>query len=153
MACNIECYLFQLAGIWMYHKQTTRSNYIDLISGVSSYCNFGAECKLFTIRILKNQLYTLSGIMLVSAQVSILALKYFIFLFRGFSLYVKFVTRCCGAANLISAWVNLICICKQNESSLEKSSDWPHKESCMQAGPIFSWCALGGLYSKDLFLS
>ena len=42
-------------------------------------------------------------------------------------------------------------ISKQNASSLEKSTDWLHKDSCMQTGPIFSWCALGGLYSKDLF--
>ena len=55
MACNIECYLFQTTGIWMYGKQTVRSNYIDLISSVSSNCNFGAGSKLFTFRILKNQ--------------------------------------------------------------------------------------------------
>ena len=57
--------------------------------------------------------------MLASAQVSILALKYFVFFFREFSLYAKFVTRCCGASNLVSACVDFICICRQNESSLE----------------------------------
>ena len=56
MPCNIEYYLFQNDGIWMYHKQTTKSNYIDLISGVSSNCNFSAGGKLFTLRILKTQL-------------------------------------------------------------------------------------------------
>ena len=48
--------------------------------------------------------------------------------------------RCCGAGNLVSAWVDLTYICKQNESSLELklASDWPHNKSCMEALPTIS---------------
>ena len=143
MVCNIESYLFQIVSIWMYCKQTTRSNYIDLISGVSSNCKFGAGYSCLQSESLKMNLYTLSGIMLASGQVSILALKHFIF-FKGFRMYAKFVTRCCGASNLVSA---CSFICKQKDSSLDELLlEWPHIEpSCVDNLPLVNCYALGNL--------
>ena len=118
------------------------SYYIDSIIGISPDSKFGTGSKLYTIRILKDQL---SGNMLASVQVSILALKYCIFFFWVFTFYAKLVTRCCGSYNLVSAWVDLIFICKQNEASLEPEliSDWSNDELCTEALPTFNWYALG----------
>ena len=56
--------------------QTASSYYIDSIIGRSPDCNFEAGNNLHTSGSLKINLYTLSGNMLASVQVSTLAVKY-----------------------------------------------------------------------------
>ena len=56
----------------------------------------------------------------------ILALRNLVLLLWDFNLYCRLVIKCCGSQHFSSACIDLICICKQNESSLALVSSWSY---------------------------
>ena len=77
--------------------------------------------------------------MFTSSLVSILACKNLVLVLCGFTLTSRFVSRCCGAGQLVLACLACNFICKQNDSSLE----WPHLElSCVDNLLLINWYVL-----------
>ena len=136
--CNVTSLKHLVLGCRMNSSQDT----ITLISSVM-YVKFHLCCleqAWHNQGFLYIKQYTLTGITLTFEQESVVVLRNLVLLLWGFNLYSIFVTRCCVACILVSGCVDLICICKQNELSLELklASDLLHTKSCAEALPTIN---------------